>query len=1176
MMRQFSSAPLLILLTLFTWGVPSLADAQFLGLTEEVITESEYGVTYRVYAAFDSPGDFVSAVYATESIYDNPPLLISTTTSFYQSQYATGIYASGVNPGFFIVFDDLQYDSWLTIGGGPGQNSGTQDIGLNAEFASFASGGNINTTGSSAGGSWFSTITPPFTAGAEGLVLLAQLTTDGVVDISLNLQWKNSVGESSEVIGATLTLGAPVASGCTNPAACNFDESAQTDDGSCLVPGPCDQCLGSSSDGSGTIMNGDIDGDGVCDEDEIDGCTDAAACNFDASATDNDGSCLIPNVGLCEACDGETITILDADGDGVCDSAEISGCKDASACNYDATPTTDTDNTVCTYPTGCESCSGETNGTGVVLSNDDDDDGICNGDEIPGCINPIACNFNENATDGDDSCLFATSPCDSCSGENDGTGTVLTNDDDGDGVCNSDEVAGCMSATACNFNPQATDENGSCVFANGNCEVCQGDGGVAVLDADGDGICDNDEISGCQDVSACNYNENATDDGGNCVYANLNCAICSGPIDGTGVVVVLDADGDNICDADEIPGCQDESACNYNANATDSDDSCLFPLGNCESCSGENDGSGVILANDDDGDGICNADEIQGCQAPSACNYNESATDSDGNCDYPEGCETCSGEIDGTGQVIANDDDQDGICNADEIAGCQDPLACNFNINATDDADNCQFATGCAFCSGATDGSGYVLAGDSDSDGICDADEIAGCSYPSACNFDELATDDDGSCVYPDLASCQTCLNQSITFSDADNDGICDFDEIPGCTDPAATNYNCFATDATDSCIYPDPEVNGCTYPWAPNFNPEASIDDGTCVLPPCEDDDNDGVCDADEIYGCADNTACNYSASATENFGCIYAETGLDCNGACLADADQDGICDNNEVLGCLDPYALNFSPEATDEDGTCSYEPDPVAGCTYATACNFDESANLDDGSCDFGCYGCTDSAAMNYDLTATIDDGSCLFAEEETFGCTYPNACNYNSAATTDNGSCDYSCFGCTDESADNFDSAATQNDGSCVFTAAPILGCTYADACNFDSEATLDDGSCDYSCFGCTDESADNFDPAATQDDGSCVFTEAPVLGCTYADACNFNEVATQDDGTCNYNCYGCTEENAANYNPAAIIDDGSCVSCTTNDVTCAGDLDNDNIVGTADLLIFLSVFGFPCN
>ena len=35
----------------------------------------------------------------------------------------------------------------------------------------------------------------------------------------------------------------------------------------------------------------DTDGDGVCDELEINGCTDSTACNYDASATDDDGSC---------------------------------------------------------------------------------------------------------------------------------------------------------------------------------------------------------------------------------------------------------------------------------------------------------------------------------------------------------------------------------------------------------------------------------------------------------------------------------------------------------------------------------------------------------------------------------------------------------------------------------------------------------------------------------------------------------------------------------------------------------------------------------------------------------------------------------------------------------------------------------------------------------------------
>ena len=38
------------------------------------------------------------------------------------------------------------------------------------------------------------------------------------------------------------------------------------------------------------IVN-DEDGDGICDEVELGGCTDAEACNYDAEATDDDGSC---------------------------------------------------------------------------------------------------------------------------------------------------------------------------------------------------------------------------------------------------------------------------------------------------------------------------------------------------------------------------------------------------------------------------------------------------------------------------------------------------------------------------------------------------------------------------------------------------------------------------------------------------------------------------------------------------------------------------------------------------------------------------------------------------------------------------------------------------------------------------------------------------------------------
>ena len=43
-----------------------------------------------------------------------------------------------------------------------------------------------------------------------------------------------------------------------------------------------------------------------------------------------------------------------------------------------------------------------------------------------------------------------------------------------------------------------------------------------------------------------------------------------------------------------------------------------------------------ICLEDDDYDGICNLLEIAGCTVPSACNYNDQATDDDGSCEYPE------------------------------------------------------------------------------------------------------------------------------------------------------------------------------------------------------------------------------------------------------------------------------------------------------------------------------------------------------------------------------------------------------------------------------------------------------------------------------------------------------------------------------------------------------------
>ena len=61
-------------------------------------------------------------------------------------------------------------------------------------------------------------------------------------------------------------------------------------------------------------------------------------------------------------------------------------------------------------------------------------------------------------------------------------------------------------------------------------------------------------------------------------------------------------------------------------------------------------------------------------------------------------------------------------------------------------------------------------------------------------------------------------------MNDADGDGVCDENEVLGCTNPDATNYDPAATDDDGSC-----DVLGCTYADASNYNPAANDDDGSC-----------------------------------------------------------------------------------------------------------------------------------------------------------------------------------------------------------------------------------------------------------------------------------------------------------------------------------------------------------
>jgi hypothetical protein len=109
-------------------------------------------------------------------------------------------------------------------------------------------------------------------------------------------------------------------------------------------------------------------------------------------------------------------------------------------------------------------------------------------------------------------------------------------------------------------------DNGTCEYpiSGYDCE------GICILDADADGVCDADEVPGCTDMDACNFNNGATDDDGSCVYAqsHLDC-------DGN---CLNDTDADGVCDELEISGCTNPDACNYNPDATDEAACILFPV----------------------------------------------------------------------------------------------------------------------------------------------------------------------------------------------------------------------------------------------------------------------------------------------------------------------------------------------------------------------------------------------------------------------------------------------------------------------------------------------------------------------------------------------------------------------------------------------------------------------
>jgi hypothetical protein len=127
---------------------------------------------------------------------------------------------------------------------------------------------------------------------------------DGSFELTVDGDGDYTLASGGEFGSSTSTeFCMPFVLGCTDPTACNYDASAVFDDGSCAVNDDCGVCGGDNS---------------TCG-----GCTDPAACNYDASAVFDDGSCLTNDE--CGVCGG--------------DNSSCSGCTHENATNYDSTAT---------------------------------------------------------------------------------------------------------------------------------------------------------------------------------------------------------------------------------------------------------------------------------------------------------------------------------------------------------------------------------------------------------------------------------------------------------------------------------------------------------------------------------------------------------------------------------------------------------------------------------------------------------------------------------------------------------------------------------------------------------------------------------------------------------------------------------------------------------------------
>lgn len=852
--------------------------------------------------------------------------------------------------------------------------------------------------------------------------------TQGVAASGCNISYSGgeaftnaAVPDQDLVFTLNFCANSAIIPGCTNPNACNYDINATHLDASCLEADCNGQCGGYA----------ELDLCGVCGGNGTSclGCMDVDACNFDSSATSDDGSCIQTD---CNGDCGGSAFIADCgtciEGNTGLDNSVCNICPEqvdidafGSACGVGLL----TGQTFSSSHTGflrevtlqlCNGMEGRLVVRELANGNGAWDAGAIIGEatetadasaEVTNCLissNGFA-NYAEHtfsfsqlglAADTDYVLhLISGVAASTCS-------TTYTDgkafNDSGEQpdtdlafdllICPAIINFGCTDSNACNYDPTAEAEDGSCaqLDCNGTC------GGSAFLDPDCgclNSASDAGNCLGCTDLIACNYNPSFSVDDGSCLYPD-----CNGTCGGSAILSPCGCIGGST--GHSIHACVDEC---LTASISTSETGCIPGLLHGQTFTAANSGylKAIRLMT------CCALDvhlvvrehiDLEACDNTAPWNAGAilgTAPVLEASCDNLESCLVSTGTGGYQWHTFSFDDlfIFEGTSYTIELISGVALATCEDN-----------YTGGMAFFDDQPNSSDLAMEILTCTEGI-----EMGCTDPAACSgYNPNATHEDGSCLYSDChgtcggeayeaGNCgciggetgirtAQCINNMLHSVIANDGPTCSsvlygqdiFVHEDGFLLRTSVHSKATESQSIDVQRWSGPlagEIVGSTLreatdaPCSPvsrewvqlNFD-SVPLEGGMHYRLVFTQGSGSRTCDTDYLDGQGVNSALS-NVNSDLAFQWVF-------------DSSQP----NELFWGCMNPSSCNFNPNATHDNGTCAEfdchgdcgglaELRPNCGCVGG-------NTGIDPATC----LGCLDPSACNYDPLASIDDGTCKF--------------------------------------------------------------------------------------------------------------------------------------------------------------------------------------------------------